>query len=90
MQFHPHGDASIGDALVQMGQKDQMCIRDRRYTLLVASLAAPIWVEIIEDEGIVCPISGTKNWTDVRQFNLMFPTPVSYTHLPISSKNMVP
>ena len=21
MQFHPHGDASIGDALVQMGQK---------------------------------------------------------------------
>ena len=22
MQFHPHGDASIGDALVQMGQKD--------------------------------------------------------------------
>ena len=22
MQYHPHGDASIGDALVQMGQKD--------------------------------------------------------------------
>ena len=22
MQFHPHGDASIGDALVQLGQKD--------------------------------------------------------------------
>ncbi len=22
MQFHPHGDASIGDALVNMGQKD--------------------------------------------------------------------
>ena len=22
MRFHPHGDASIGDALVQMGQKD--------------------------------------------------------------------
>ena len=29
---------------------------------------------IIEDEGIVCPISGTRNWTDVRQFNLMFST----------------
>ena len=28
---------------------------------------------IIECE-IVCPISGTKNWTDVRQFNLMFST----------------
>ena len=30
--------------------------------------------QIIEDEGIVCPISGTKNSTDVRQFNLMFST----------------
>ncbi len=29
---------------------------------------------IIEAHGIVCPISGTKNWTDVRQFNLMFST----------------
>ncbi|PIY07310.1 MAG: glycine--tRNA ligase [Bacteroidetes bacterium CG_4_10_14_3_um_filter_31_20] len=27
---------------------------------------------IIEEEGIVCPVSGTRNWTDVRQFNLMF------------------
>ena len=30
--------------------------------------------QIILDEGIVDPISGTKNWTDVRQFNLMFKT----------------
>ena len=30
--------------------------------------------QIIVDEGIVCPISGTRNWTDVRQFNLMFAT----------------
>ena len=28
--------------------------------------------QIIIDEEIVDPISGTKNWTDVRQFNLMF------------------
>ena len=35
--------------------------------------------QIIEDEGIVCPISGTKNWTDVRQFNLMFSTQISNT-----------
>ena len=27
-----------------------------------------------KDCGIVCPISGTKNWTEVRQFNLMFST----------------
>ena len=29
---------------------------------------------LIEDLGIVCPISGSKNWTEVRQFNLMFGT----------------
>jgi glycyl-tRNA synthetase len=29
---------------------------------------------IIEEHNIVCPVSGTKNWTDVRQFNLMFST----------------
>ena len=35
--------------------------------------------QIILDEGIVDPISGTKNWTDVRQFNLMFSTEVGST-----------
>ena len=30
--------------------------------------------QIIADAEIVCPISGTKNWTDVRKFNLMFST----------------
>ena len=30
--------------------------------------------QIIIDCEIACPISGTKNWTEVRQFNLMFST----------------
>ncbi len=30
--------------------------------------------KLIEDLEIACPISGSKNWTDVRQFNLMFST----------------
>jgi len=29
---------------------------------------------LIEELAIACPISGSKNWTDVRQFNLMFST----------------
>jgi glycyl-tRNA synthetase len=29
---------------------------------------------LIEELGIACPLSGSKNWTDVRQFNLMFST----------------
>ncbi len=35
--------------------------------------------KIIEDNEIVCPISGTRNWTDVRQFNLMFATEMGST-----------
>ncbi len=30
--------------------------------------------KLIEELGIVCPISRTRNWTEVRQFNLMFST----------------
>src|SRR5512133_2034748 len=32
--------------------------------------------QIIIDAEIVCPISGTRNWTEVRQFNLMFDTKI--------------
>ncbi|MCL1934006.1 MAG: glycine--tRNA ligase [Candidatus Azobacteroides sp.] len=35
--------------------------------------------QIILDYEIVCPISGTRNWTEVRQFNLMFSTEVGST-----------
>jgi glycyl-tRNA synthetase len=30
--------------------------------------------QLIEELGIADPVSGSKNWTDVRQFNLMFAT----------------
>ena len=35
--------------------------------------------QIIIDSEIVCPISGTRNWTEVRQFNLMFSTEMGST-----------
>ena len=35
--------------------------------------------DLILDCEIVCPISGTRNWTDVRQFNLMFSTDMGST-----------
>ncbi len=34
---------------------------------------------LIEDLGIVCPMSGSRNWTEVRQFNLMFSTQMGST-----------
>lgn len=35
--------------------------------------------ELIEELGISCPVSGSKNWTEVRQFNLMYSTQMSAT-----------
>lgn len=32
--------------------------------------------QLLLDENVVCPISNTANWTDVRRFNLMFTTQV--------------
>ncbi|MCX2718309.1 glycine--tRNA ligase [Lentiprolixibacter aurantiacus] len=34
---------------------------------------------LIEELGIVCPLSGSRNWTDVKQFNLMFGTKLGAT-----------
>lgn len=48
-------------------------INDRFKTALNANNLDEV-KQIIVDLEIVCPISGTKNWTDVRQFNLMFNT----------------
>lgn len=47
MQFHPHGDASIGDALVQLGQKDLLidCQGNWGNILTGSRAAAPRYIE---------------------------------------------
>jgi topoisomerase-4 subunit A len=47
MQYHPHGDASIGDALVQLGQKDLLidCQGNWGNILTGDSSAAPRYIE---------------------------------------------
>ena len=47
MQYHPHGDASIGGALVQMGQKDYLidCQGNWGNILTGDSAAAPRYIE---------------------------------------------
>ncbi|HNW88325.1 MAG TPA: glycine--tRNA ligase [Bacteroidales bacterium] len=47
--------------------------KTRFYSLLDQNDLAGV-KSLIEELGIVCPISGSKNWTEVRQFNLMFST----------------
>jgi len=51
----------IDDVLGRMGDY----LRDENMEALKA---------LIEECEIACPVSGTKNWTDCRQFNLMFST----------------
>ena len=48
-------------------------IRDRFAALMNAGDLEGL-KQMILDLEIVCPVSGTRNWTDVRQFNLMFAT----------------
>ncbi|MCT4613868.1 MAG: DNA gyrase/topoisomerase IV subunit A [Marinifilaceae bacterium] len=47
MQYHPHGDASIGDALVQMGQKDLLVDTQGNWGNILTgdSAAAPRYIE---------------------------------------------
>ena len=47
MQFHPHGDASIGDALVQLGQKELLIDQQGNWGNILTgdSAAAPRYIE---------------------------------------------
>ena len=50
-------------------------VQQRMVTALEENNLAEV-KQIILDCEIVCPISGSRNWTDVRQFNLMFDTKI--------------
>ena len=47
MQYHPHGDASIGDALIQLGQKDLLIDMQGNWGNILTgdSAAAPRYIE---------------------------------------------
>ena len=63
-EYENAGDPARGAALTaEMGR------------LLTAADLAGVR-QLIVDEKIKCPVSGTSNWTEVRQFNLMFSTQV--------------
>jgi glycyl-tRNA synthetase len=47
---------------------------EKAYTEAAQTSDFAQYKKLIEDYEIVCEVSGTKNWTDVRQFNLMFGT----------------
>lgn len=53
-------------------------ISKRLYGIMEAN-DLPAFKQLIEDLAIVCPVSGSRNWTEVRQFNLMFSTQMGST-----------
>jgi glycyl-tRNA synthetase len=53
-------------------------IKNRLYPAMDNNDMAAI-KKLIEDLEIACPVSGSRNWTDVRQFNLMFSTNMGST-----------
>ena len=67
MQYHPHGDASIGDALVQLGQKDLLieCQGNWGNILTGDSAAAPRYIEARLSEFALETVFNPKttDWT---------------------------
>ena len=57
----------------EAGEKEAQTLLDTMDQLLAKEDYAGL-KQLIADEKIVCSVSGTGNWTDIRQFNLMFST----------------
>ena len=68
MQFHPHGDASIGDALVQLGQKDLLVDTQGNWGNILTGdrAAAPRYIEarLSKFASTLKPQSGSCHTTD--------------------------
>lgn len=58
------------------GYKEQMESIHKRFSNLMNANDLKGLRDLIIELEIACPISGTRNWTDVRQFNLMFATKI--------------
>lgn len=58
------------------GYKEQMENIHKRFSDLMNANDLKGLRDLIIELDIACPISGTRNWTDVRQFNLMFATKI--------------
>ncbi|MGB1032938.1 MAG: glycine--tRNA ligase, partial [Flavobacteriales bacterium] len=63
--------ATNGNVLRRQGEIEKI---EARFKLALDNEDLADVKEQIEELGIACPESGSKNWTDVRQFNLMFKT----------------
>ncbi len=75
------GDAFNKDEFVStngrvVGYKEKIASIEKRMQEAIDTQNYADFKTLIEDLDISCPVSGSKNWTDVRQFNLMFSTEI--------------
>ncbi|VAW28315.1 Glycyl-tRNA synthetase [hydrothermal vent metagenome] len=73
------GDAFNEDEFVStngrvVGYKEKIASIEKRMQEAIDTQNYADFKTLIEDLDISCPVSGSKKWTDVRQFNLMFST----------------
>ena len=64
------------DELEKEGHAEQAEILLKEMDTLLAASDYDGLKQLIESNKIVCSVSGTSNWTDVRQFNMMFSTQI--------------
>lgn len=64
------------EKLEQEGRKDEAQALLSQMDTLLAKDDFSALKELILSNGIVCAVSGTANWSDIRQFNLMFETQI--------------
>jgi glycyl-tRNA synthetase len=62
------------DTLAQEGKKEEEFALLQKMDNLLAAEDFDGLKQLILDNNITCSVSGTANWTDIRQFNLMFKT----------------
>jgi glycyl-tRNA synthetase len=66
----------LADKLKDEGKNDEAEHLLGQMDRLLAAEDFQALKDLIETNKIVCTVSGTSNWTDVRQFNLMFSTEI--------------
>ncbi|MGI8635290.1 MAG: glycine--tRNA ligase, partial [Segetibacter sp.] len=66
----------LADKLKDEGKVEEAEALIAEMDRLLAAEDFPNLKQLIEANKIVCSISGTGNWTDIRQFNLMFSTQI--------------
>ena len=57
-----------------VGYKQKIAAIEKRMQSAIENQDFEDFKALIEELEIACPVSGSKNWTEVRQFNLMFST----------------